>query len=98
MQTSCDLKASPRLVEVKGSAFAGDRVLVTHGKEVFFPVKFQCFEVGPVSFETAVGPGEDLPTAYARASAVAAAMFEAEFTMKRVDYFRRLGLVEAPTK
>lgn len=97
-QISRDLKQSPRLADVRGSAFPGDSVSVTAGKEIFFPVKFQGFEVGPISFQTAIGPGESLEQAYGRASSVVAAMFEAEFNMKRVDYFRRLGIVEKPAK
>lgn len=79
---------------VPPGAFPGDHFVVTVGEEKFFPVKFQGFTVGPVSFETVVGPGEDAAAAYSRASAVAHAMFEAEFQMKRVDYWRRLGQVE----
>ncbi len=91
MQTARGLRPP---VNVPPGGFSGDVFTVTVGEEKFFPVKFQGFTVGPVAYTTALGPGEDAASAYARASAVAHAMFEAEFQMKRVDYWRRLGQVE----
>lgn len=92
-QTSRDLRgAAPG--PVPPGAFPGDRFTVTAGQEKFSPVKYHSFDVGPVTFETTVGPGEDAAAAYARASSVAHAMFEAEFQLKRADYWRRLGQVE----
>lgn len=87
-QTSRDLRgAQPG--PIPNGSFPGDHVVVTSGEETF-----GSFKVGPIIFETSIGPGEDAAAAYARASTVAHAMFEAEFQLKRVDYERRRKQVE----
>lgn len=68
--------------------FPGDRIHFTAGKE-----SFQGFDVGPVTVETTLGPGEQAADAYVRAVASANVMFEAEFHQKRVAYFKRLAEV-----
>lgn len=80
---------------VPNLAFPGDRIHFTVGREMY-AVASGFFEVGPVMFETSVGPGEATVDAYGRAVAVAYAMFEAEFQAKRAQYFSRLAQVEAP--
>lgn len=73
--------------------FPGDRIHFTAGKETFYPGRAVGFEVGPITVETTLGPGEEADDAYVRAVTSAYVMFEAEFHQKRVAYFKRLGEV-----
>ncbi len=73
--------------------FPGDRIHFTAGKETFYPGRAIGFEVGPITVETSIGPGEEAGDAYARAVTTAYVMFEAEFHQKRVTYFKRLAEV-----
>jgi len=75
---------------------AGATITVTIGKEVFWPVKHNGFEVGPISVAITVGTGESARDAYVRARTVAATMFEAEFELRRVQFFNHLECCEDP--
>lgn len=75
---------------VGSKLFPGDTVSFTAGKETFYPGREVGFEVGPITVQTTVGPGEDTSSAYVRAVETAYVMFEAEFAQKRVGYFKRL--------
>lgn len=81
---------------VPDKAFPGDTVTFTVGRELFAPVKYNTFEVGPISVTTTVGPGETMADAFARAHAMAYVMFESEFHLKRVQYFERMASIEVP--
>jgi hypothetical protein len=60
----------------------GDWVEATAGKELFFPIKFQSFEVGPITVGVHTREGETYATAFMRASLAAEELFEAEFEVK----------------
>ncbi len=90
--TQQPLKGAP----IPDKLFPGDEVTFTAGRELYAPVKYNNFEVGPVTVKTCVGPGETAAEAYARAAVAAKTMFEAEFHLKRIEYFQRLGQIEIP--
>jgi hypothetical protein len=69
----------------------GGSIEVTCGRETFFPIKFNGFDVGPVTVRTQVRAGETAREAYSRAAAAARAMFSAAFDVKLGDYLDRLG-------
>lgn len=56
-------------------------------------MKYNGFDVGPVTVRTTVQPGEGYSEAYARARTAAYAMFEAEFKIKNKQYRDRLAEV-----
>jgi hypothetical protein len=64
----------------------GDRVKVTIGKMMFCPVKYQGYEVGPLSLEVEVQDGEDYLAAYNRARLLLTVMFEAEHELQRKEF------------
>jgi hypothetical protein len=68
----------------------GEEVEVTRGKETFFPVKFNGFDVGPISVRVVRREEETGEEAYIRAATSAAVMFQAEFDLKLAQYFDRL--------
>lgn len=74
----------------------GDLVSYTCGSEKFSPRKtFSVCEIGSITVETRVrtrpdGTSETAGEAYARARRVAHQMFEAEFELKRKEFFGRL--------
>lgn len=77
---------------------AGDTVDATVGKETFYPIKFNGFDVGPVRVTTKVREGETGDDAFLRARGSAEAMFLAEFDLKLRDYFKRLERVGDETE
>jgi hypothetical protein len=72
----------------------GDPVRVTIGKETFFPIKFNGFDVGPVEASTTVRGDETPEDAYVRAATAAEVMFAAQFEVKMRQYFERLARVD----
>lgn len=68
----------------------GDRVLVTIGKQILYPVKYNGFEVGPLSLEVQLDPGETFEAAYQRARLVLAQLFEAEYDLQLRAFKDRL--------
>lgn len=70
----------------------GDSFTITHGKEVFSPIRFHVYEVGPVSVTCTLRKGEGLDEAYARARRFLEIAFHAEFELKQRDYFARLAV------
>lgn len=83
------VKVEDRKAAVEGLQ-AGDRLGVSIGKETYFPIKFNGFDVGPVSIETTVREGESGADAYLRVRGAAEAIFQAEYEVKVKDYFDRL--------
>lgn len=73
----------------------GDVVTVTKGKEVFFPVKFNGFDVGPLSATTVIREGEDSGEAYSRARSSLEVLFRVEYELAAKEYFERLADVQA---
>ena len=59
---------------------AGDRITITYGKEIYSPVSYNTYEVGPFSIETTVRQGETYEQAFERGYnqliAIAARAFE----------------------
>ncbi len=70
----------------------GDSFTITHGKEVFSPVRFHVYEVGPISVTVTLRNGEGLDEAYARARRFLEIAFIAEFQLKQRDFFARLAV------
>lgn len=68
----------------------GDSFTVTHGKEVFTPIKFHTYEVGPLSVSVTIRKGESVTDAYTRARRFLETAFQAEFELKKRDYFARM--------
>jgi len=71
----------------------GGAIEVACGKETFFPIKYNGFDVGPVTVRTQIRAGETARQACARAAAAARVMFASEFDLKLGDYLDRLGEV-----
>lgn len=75
------------LLESKRASFStgatvGDVLKVTKGKELFAPIKYFSFEVGPLAIETQVREGETIVDTYARACTALEELFEVEFSIK----------------
>jgi len=85
--------ARPPAPAVKMDLERGDAVEVTVGKETFFPVKFNGFDVGPVTAKTTVRDRETPEDAYVRAATAAEVMFAAQFDVKMRQYFERFERV-----
>ena len=67
----------------------GDQLLVTLGKEVYYPggaQKFNGFEVGPMSITVSVRKNESAAQAWVRGRTVLEQLFEAELVL-RIDEF-----------
>jgi hypothetical protein len=67
----------------------GDVITVTHGAETYQLGPFASFTTGPVSLSITIRKGEAIDQAYARAHRVLDVAFEAEFELKRHQYFQR---------
>jgi hypothetical protein len=65
---------------------AGDTLTVTMGKELIFPVKFNGFEVGPLSTTVTVRDGETPAHAYDRARGVLEQLYAAEFDLQLAQF------------
>ncbi len=81
----------------------GDLVEVTIGHEEFTPGIGGSFTVGPITVKTVVRPGdaslgkkrETAQEAYTRARSEASIMFEAEYQIKRKEFFDRVKEVNS---
>lgn len=54
-------------------------ITVTLGKMVFYPVKYNGFEVGPISMTVELGPDDDVVERTAEVRGMLIGLFEAEF-------------------
>lgn len=70
------------------------QVTVTAGREVYAPVAFHSFEVGPLSVTTDLQSGETFEQAYGRANAFLEDAFTRQFESKMEAFFTRLGRVD----
>lgn len=80
--------------EAQARETVGDRLTMTFGEELFTPVPFNSFRVGPFTLETTLQPGETAQQAHARLVELHAGVVEAEFVRRLHDYLRRLNLVQ----
>ncbi len=69
----------------------GDAYVYTVGKETFFPVKCQGYEVGPIQVTVHLREGEGLEDMVKRAAQFANQVWEAEFSIKKKQFFQRLA-------
>lgn len=70
------------------------QVTVTAGREVYAPVAFHSFEVGPLSVTTDLQSGETFTDAYGRANTFLMDSFEKQFESKMEMFFKRLGRID----
>jgi hypothetical protein len=75
----------------------GDALTVTLGKELFSPVRYHSFEVGPITVTIKVRSGEASDDAFMRAHRILDVMFEAEFDLKRKQFAERMVESGKPT-
>ena len=68
----------------------GDELSVTVGREVFTPVKFQTFDVGPCTATVKLRKNESVRDAMLRASNVAHSLFRAEYEEKVAGFLVRV--------
>lgn len=74
---------------------AGDQLLVTMGKEVYYPggaQKFQGFEVGPMSITVSIRKGESGAQAWVRGRSVLEHLFEAELKLRIAEFVEHLDV------
>lgn len=67
-----------------------DRVSVTAGPEVYTPVRYNSFSVGPIRVETTVLPGESVDDAHRRAYLHAHVLMEVEWNVALETHLRRI--------
>lgn len=77
---------------------AGDEVRVQIGPEVFSPIRYHTFTVGPVSVSTKVRPGESAEEAHVRAWSIAEVAFEAQFSTCLQQFLDRVREVHSHTE
>lgn len=68
----------------------GDEVTVTFGEELFAPVQFNSFRIGPYTYKTKVHKGETPEQAFDRANAYVTRMAKKEFISKMETYYGHL--------
>lgn len=68
----------------------GRTIAVTMGRELFSPVQYTSFEVGPISVTTGIEHGETIGQAYARLRADLTAIFKTEYDIKIVEFLERM--------
>jgi len=76
----------------------GDSVTVVWAEELFAPVQYQSFRVGPFSITTKIRPGEDATAAMSRAWNYLDAFARKAYVQKRDDYLNRLAEVGESTR
>jgi predicted ATPase len=86
------LTAQVRMQEADGLPDGAgiDRVSVTAGPEVYTPVRFNSFAVGPIRVDTAVLPGETVEDAHRRAYLHAHVLMEVEWNVALETHLRRV--------
>jgi len=72
------------------AADPGDVITVTRGAERYCPVKYNGFDVGPVSVTVTVREGESHAEAYMRATATCDVLMQVEFDIKLKEFRDRL--------
>lgn len=86
-----DEAAEQRAGEVAFAAAAGERVEVTWGEELFQPVQYNSFRVGPIKATTVVGPGETVGEAVVRLHREIAKAARVVAAEKTTEYLRSLA-------
>lgn len=76
----------------------GKSITVTLGREVFTPLAYSSFEVGPISLTADVREGETANQAYIRIRASLSIAFRTEFEVKFQDYLERAKVVRERVK
>lgn len=71
---------------------------MTWGEELFTPVSYNSFRIGPFTMTTKVQPGETHEQAFERAWKALAAMARAQYQQKRDGYLQRLRDVGAAAR
>ena len=69
----------------------GDKITVTAGAERYTPVLNNGFDVGPVSVTVTLRQGEGIDEFFLRAHRFLDVAFEAEFALKRRQFWARLN-------
>lgn len=80
-----------------GATYDGAAVTVTIGKTNLCPVKYNGFDVGPLSMTVKVGRTETPVEAYQRARLVLTELYEAEFSLRLQDFKRHLEAARVAT-
>lgn len=80
-----------------GATYDGASVTVTIGKTNLCPVKYNGFDVGPLSMTVKVGRTETPVEAYQRARLVLTELYEAEFSLRLQDFKRHLEAARVAT-
>lgn len=70
---------------------AGDVLTVTLGEEHYMPIKYHGFKVGPIAVQVRMREGEGIDDLLLRAHRVLDVMFEAEFDLKRKQFWERVA-------
>lgn len=70
----------------------GEEITVTSGEELFAPIQYNSFRVGPLHYKTTVRATETLHEAYTRARVALELMMRDEFAAKLRDFNVRLGI------
>lgn len=76
----------------------GDVLTVTMGKEVIYPVKYNGFEVGPLSMTVTVRKGETAASAYDRARGVLEQLYETELDLQLKQFVEHLDKARAQVR
>lgn len=68
----------------------GDAITVTAGRELFAPIRYHSFEVGPFALQTHVRAGESRHDAIKRAQATVDELFAQDFERKLQEHLERI--------
>lgn len=71
-----------------------ERLTVSSGREVYAPIPYHSFEVGPITMETALQDGESPADGAARCHTILAEAMQNQFTEKMVGFFERCGQLD----
>ena len=80
-----------------GASYDGASITVTIGKTNLCPVKYNGFDVGPLSMTVKVGRMETPVQAYQRARLLLTELYEAEFSLRLQDFKRHLEAARVAT-
>ena len=67
----------------------GDTITVTYGKELFAPIQYHSFEIGPFTYTTQIQENEDAEIAATRAYAFLMKVARATFVTKMTEFKQR---------
>lgn len=69
--------------------FTNELITISFGKELYCPIPYNSFEVGPLSVTVNIRKGETYSDAASRARSVLCELWQQEYESKRQGFFER---------